>query len=133
MGATASNQLYDKPKKKKRRNTGDWGGYVDCPMGKHERDNFKKYLNDTKISIADKMQAMADDEINLSFSWSDREDAYIAKATMVNESDNKRYMLSAFHSDVEIAWELLFYKHFNLLESAWFADSVDDDEDGNWG
>lgn len=133
MGAYQNNEQKPKRKAKKPTSYGNWGGYVDCPMGKSERNSFLIYAKDSVVSIFDSMGNMADSEINLSMSWSDKDQSYLAKATAKNPADGKGYMLSAFHSDVETAWLILIFKHFILLGEEWFHTPGEDDTEDNWG
>jgi len=86
-----------------------------------------------KIAPVDLMLELVDAEVNFSLAWSAKDDAYLAKATQLSPDDNRRYMLSAFHGDLETAIMLLCFKHSVLLAGNWFEGSVDDEEDGAWG
>lgn len=133
MGAMQNNPQAKKRSKKRSNSRGDWGGFINCDMGKAEREGFKGFLKTNKIDLCDHIQELADAEINLSIAWSEKDDAYLAKATAVNEEDNKRYMLSAFHGDVETAFLLLFYKHHHLLNGLWWPDADVTSDEENWG
>ncbi len=132
MGAHQNNKPAGKTRKKKS-NKGDWGGFIVCEMGKQERKDFKIHMNKSKEGLYDLLLTMVDQGINFSVSWSDKEEAYLAKATLMNDEEGKRYMLTAFHSDVETSIRLLAYKHTVLMDGNWFDRPVDDDEGGNWG
>lgn len=133
MGSQQNNKGTAKRKRKKSSGRGDWGGFIECALGKSERTEFKEHLSSNKVSIWDSIQELVEQEVNISVSWSDKEESFLAKATMVNEEDGKRYMLSAFHSDLETAIELLLFKHFKLLGGDWFDSQLNGDEDDHWG
>jgi hypothetical protein len=133
MGTYQNNKEKPAKSKKRKQSQGTWGGFIDCPMGKSEREDFTKHVKDSTIGVFDLMLSLLDEDVMLSMSWSSNDEAYLAKATQVNEEDGKRYMLTAFHGDVETAWELLFYKHVTLLGENWFPDLDASSEEDNWG
>lgn len=133
MGSQQNNGNAKKRRKGKNPSRGNWGGYVECPLGKAERDDFRNSLLTGKIDVFDQMSHLVDAGVNISCSWNEHNEAYIAKATMTNEDDGKVYMLSAFHEEIDIAWKLLFFKHFILLQESWFDRVTEDAGEENWG
>lgn len=133
MGAIQNNKPEPKRRKKKSSGHGNWGGFIDCPLGKAERKGFEKHLTDSKVDVWKIIQNMCDTEMNLSVTYSEDNESYVAKATATNPEDGRLYMLSAFHGDPETAFRLLAFKHDVLLAGEWWGDMEEDKDKLSWG
>lgn len=113
--------------------SGNWS-FVQHTMTSEERKAFESVEEDS-VDTWGLIDQLAESNYKLSVSWDDYNHCLTASLACRDEkSDNYQLILTARHSNAEMAVRLLLFKHFVLLNGEWLQwHTADNREKGEWG
>lgn len=110
-----------------------FNGFIQCDLSAEQKAHAKSWIEKNAPNW-DTLYKLVDDEYKVSFAYDNYHKTFQCSLTCVaNQDPNNGWVLVARAPDPALAFGMVCYKHFMVLEQVWTEGGEGRQDEGGWG